>query len=70
MLVTGIDKNELNAEMLRNGYNDTTLADEMGISRSSFWKKKNGHSEFKHGELRMIKRKLKLSDALFKKIFF
>lgn len=62
--------NELNAEIVRNGYTIPQLASVIGINKKTLYQKMRGKTEFKRNELIAIKDKLKLSDEQANKIFF
>ncbi len=62
-----VDINALKAEMARNGYNNTTLAPELGMTPRTFYSRlKKG--EFYTKEIEVMIDKLHLSDPL--SIFF
>ena len=58
----------LEYEMKKNGYTAEKLCNEIGISVSAFYKKCNGKSEFKQGEIAKIVTALKLGTPV--DIFF
>lgn len=49
-----MDKLELEIAMMRKGMNAVSLAEIVGISRSTFYRKMNGDSEFTQGEIQRI----------------
>ncbi len=44
----------LRCEMVKKGYSVEKMAASLGISRSAFWKKCNGISEFKQSEIKRM----------------
>lgn len=63
-----MNKALLEYEMKRNGFTASKLCSEIGISLSAFYKKCNGKSEFKQGEIAKIVSLLKLESPV--DIFF
>ena len=58
----------MNSKALRNrmkekGISVVEIVRELGISRSAFWKKCNGRSEFKLGEIKKIAQILDVENA-------
>nr|DAQ33920.1 MAG TPA: helix-turn-helix domain protein [Caudoviricetes sp.] len=49
-----MNKLELEIAMKRKGINAVSLAEIVGISRSTFYRKMNGDSEFTQGEIQRI----------------
>lgn len=49
-----MNKLELEIAMMRKGINAVSLAEIVGISRSTFYRKMNGDSEFTQGEIQRI----------------
>jgi len=58
-----MNKALLEYEMKRKGVTATQMAKILGISRSTFWKKCTGSSEFKQSEIMKIVSTLQLTDA-------
>lgn len=50
-----MDKNLLIYEMKKKGLNVAELCEKIGISRSAFYRKCNGQTEFKLDEIKKIK---------------
>lgn len=65
-----VHKAELRAEMLRRGYSYETMADAIGLSHNTFWRKVNGQNEFTLSEIQAIIKLLELDDQQLKAIFF
>lgn len=65
-----MNKLELQAEIVRNGYTYNSLAGALGISENALWRKINGHNEFTLWEIRILIEKLKLDDQKIKQVFF
>ncbi|MEF2919621.1 MAG: hypothetical protein U0O22_04030 [Acutalibacteraceae bacterium] len=61
---------ELNAEMGRSRYTIPKLAKEVGISNQAMYERFKGETQFKQGEIVIIKRLLNLSDKRIIEIFF
>lgn len=57
-----MNKALLRYEMARHKISTERMAAELGISRSSFWKKCNGVSEFKQSEIKTMIELLELDD--------
>ena len=49
-----MDKFLLEYEMKKNGFSTARLCEEIGISRSAFYKKCNGKSDFTQSEIQAI----------------
>lgn len=65
-----MDCNELRAQMVRRGFKVDDLAEKMGISRSAFYRKLNGSSEFDREEISKLSELLKLGSKEVYDIFF
>lgn len=65
-----LNKNELAAEMKRNGLTYKKVAKLLGISENAFWRKMNGMNDFTLPEIQIMVRKLTLDDTRIKTIFF
>lgn len=65
-----LNKNELLAEMKRNGFTYEAMSKALGISENTFWRKVNGLNDFTLPEIKTMVRELKLDDAKIKIIFF
>lgn len=65
-----VHKAELRAEMLRRGYSYETMAEAIGLSHNTFWRKVNGQNEFTLSEIQAIIKLLELDDQQLKAIFF
>lgn len=63
-----MDKVLLEYEIKKKGYNMATFCKEIGMSRSSFYRKCNEQAEFTLSEIKTIAAKLTLDSAM--KIFF
>ena len=59
---------KLHYEMERKGITTKEMAQRIGISRSAFWKKCNGISEFRQSEIQKIVEVLEIKDPA--EIFF
>ena len=57
-----MNKALLKYEMERRGISASTMAEKLGISRSAFWRKCRGVSEFKLSEIERIIEVLELKD--------
>lgn len=62
--------NELKAEIARNGFTIERLASEMGISRTSLWRKFNNPNNFTLKEITDIARILNVNKQRILEIFF
>lgn len=62
-----MDKFLLEYEIRKNGFTKESFCEAIGISRSSFYKKCNGITEFKQSEIQKIVSVLKLNspDTIF-----
>lgn len=60
----------LNLMLDQNHCSNKNLADSLGISRSSLYRKMSGQTEFTCCEIGIIRRLLKLSDEALVEIFF
>ena len=65
-----MNTNELKIEMLRKGKTPEQLCAALGISKSTWWRKINGHVQFTQGEIVAIRRELELDDHQTALIFF
>lgn len=65
-----MDCNELKAQMIRKGFKVESLAEKIGISKSAFYRKLNGSSEFDREEISKISELLNLEPKDVYKIFF
>lgn len=65
-----MDCNELKAQMVRKGFNVGFIAVKIGISRSAFYRKLNGSSEFDREEISKISELLELQPKDVYNIFF
>ena len=61
---------ELKAQMIRKEKSVDQLCMALGISRSSWFRKIGGESEFTQGEIAGLRFELELDDHLTAKIFF
>lgn len=68
--VQKINKNALHAAIVVNGLTKSGLADYLGISSQSLYKKMNGSREFSRSEIMKIMDILKISDDEVMNIFF
>lgn len=69
MEVDKLNKNELQAEMKRKGYNYATVAKALGISENAFWRKINGSNDFTLTEIQELSRLLELNQEKIMDIF-
>ena len=65
-----MEKNELRAEIARNGDTCESLAKALGITLTSFSKKINAKNDFKQSEIRAIMTRYNLGPDDVVKIFF
>lgn len=65
-----MNKTELKVQMLRNGKTADDLCAALGISRSAWFRKIGGESEFTQGEISALRRALDLDDQTTTLIFF
>ena len=61
---------ELKAQMIRKDKTVDQLCAALGISRSAWFRKVGGESEFTQGEIKGIRFELELDDQLTRIIFF
>ena len=61
---------ELAAELARKGLRFTAIANMIGISKTAFYRKMNGQSQFKLREIKSLKEILSLSPDRISEIFF
>ncbi|MBQ8228594.1 MAG: hypothetical protein IJZ88_06225 [Clostridia bacterium] len=61
---------ELNSELGRFGISIPRLAEIVGIGKKAMYERFKGESQFKQGEILIIKKTLKLSDSRLVEIFF
>lgn len=62
--------NELKAEMVRQGKTPDQMCAAIGISKSAWYRKIGGESEFTHREISTIRHTLGLNDHQVTQIFF
>lgn len=65
-----MDCKELKAQMVRKGFKVDLLAEQIGISRSAFYRKMNGSSEFDRDEISKLSDLLELEPKDVYNIFF
>ena len=65
-----MNKKELRAQMIRKDKTVDQLCAALGISRSAWFRKINGASEFTQGEITGLRFELELDDHLTGVIFF
>ena len=65
-----MNSRELKAEMVRNGKSVDDLCSALGISRSAWFRKVGGDSQFTQGEIMGLRFELSLDDHQTAKIFF
>lgn len=65
-----MNKKELKAQMIRKEKTVDQLCTALGISRSAWFRKVNGVSEFTQGEITGLRFELELDDQLTGIIFF
>jgi len=63
-------KNELRAEMVREGMTNEALAKAIGITPSSLYRKISGQTDFYRYEIVKISEALHLDDDQMRRIFF
>lgn len=63
-------KNELKAEMARNGITHEALAKAVGLSPSALYRKMIGQTDFYRYEIVKIAEALHLDDTAIRRIFF
>lgn len=64
-----VNSNELKAQLARKDLTQAQLADAIGISLNTIWKKITGHNSFTVDEVRAIRDVLELDDNAIKEIF-
>jgi hypothetical protein len=65
-----MDKHLLNYRIGTKGVTTDSFCEQLGLSKSAFYRKRNGRSEFSAREIRDIKNLLQLSDNEVDAIFF
>lgn len=65
-----MDVKELKAQMIRKEKTAEQLCDALGISRSAWYRKTGGESQFTQGEIVKLRKELDLDDRLTTLIFF
>ncbi len=65
-----MNKRLLKAKMVEHGYNDEQLSACIGINPATFYRKKNGESDFLRREIQAIRNALHLSPNDIDAIFF
>ena len=65
-----MNRKELKAQMVRMGKSADELCAAIGISRSAWFRKLSGESEFTQGEITGLRSELKLDDRMTGVIFF
>lgn len=65
-----MNRKELKAQMVRMGKSADELCAAIGISRSAWFRKLSGESEFTQGEITGLRSELKLDDRMTGIIFF
>lgn len=65
-----MNKNRLEFEMKERGVSVADLCEAIGISRSAYYRKCNGKSEFTLAEIKAIMRFLNLKEHVTSEIFF
>ena len=65
-----MDKNKLRAALILRGITIDEICETLGISRSSWFRKLAGETEFTRTEIALISRKLSLDEAEMLSIFF
>jgi len=65
-----VNKTELRVQMLRMNKTSDQLCAALGISKSSWFRKTNGESQFTQGEISALRFELDLDDHQTAKIFF
>ena len=60
----------LKARMIEHGYNDEQLSIVLGINPATFYRKKNGQSDFLRKEIQVMRDVLRLSSEDVDAIFF
>lgn len=62
--------NELKAEIVRNGMTIEEFADNVGIERTTLWRRFNNADTFSLGEIRTMANVLKIKGTRILEIFF
>ncbi len=65
-----MNRKELRAQMIRMGKSTDELCAAIGISRSAWFRKLSGESEFTQGEITGLRSELSLDDRMTGVIFF
>ena len=65
-----MNKRELKAQMVRDGKTVDQMCDAIGISKTAWWRKTNGQTQFTIEEAVAIRRELNLDDRQTALIFF
>jgi hypothetical protein len=65
-----VNAKELKAQMIRKDKTVDQLCAALGISRSAWFRKVGGESEFTQGEIKGLRFELELDDQLTRIIFF
>ena len=65
-----MNSKELKAQIVRKGKSIDQLCAAIGISRSAWFRKVSGESEFTQGEICGLRQELELDDHLTSQIFF
>ena len=65
-----MNKRELKAQMVRNGKTVDQLCTALGISRTAWFRKVGGESQFTQGEIMGLRFELDLDDHQTAEIFF
>lgn len=65
-----MNQNALKAQLIKNDFTYESIAEELGISKNTFWKKITGQTDFKLPEIQKLKSVLNLSEKDFNEIFF
>ena len=65
-----MNKTELKVQMLRKNKTTEQLCSALGISRTAWFRKTNGTSQFTQGEISALRFELDLDDHETAKIFF
>ena len=65
-----MNTNELKVQMLRKDKSAEQLCAALGISKSAWWRKTTGQTQFTQGEIVDLRRELELDDHQTALIFF
>lgn len=65
-----MNNRELRAQMIRLSKSSDQLCEALGISRSAWYRKVSGESQFTQGEIVALRKELALDDQLTAIIFF